>query len=422
MRGLTIMPPRLGFPLLLSTILSIATVDFHFLAKPSSIPMLPFIPAYIAANSGYFLVRYLQRCVALKRAGLAGGDTWPTVPLFPGKIERVCYPVFAFAGFWAPIMYNGSILPKKSVTNMQWPEDGMNLALVTAYYLGLAVSLIVSIQLRRVRKAEDKVLCEVAHEMHCRRCSVAQAALGEPQDLLFTNIHHRVADTLAMSMILSLTLCCTIFMLAPAKPDILWALIAAAAVTAGHRLFFLVRAKFAGPVDWPSARLFRSTATRMSFHLGNFLAVELPLFLAIYVLSDDRLAWSTGALARVVLIAELLALAINFVALIFGLMMSRAETRAICMREGHRWKCARYCSFVQDLETSAADRSDEGEKGVIDDFNAVRRFLSRHRALTLKGMPGLLGPLNLSRPGQDWSNSCSPEYGAASCVSIQTVH
>lgn len=86
MSGLTTRLPHLGFPLLLSTVMSTTVVILHFTTQPISPGS--FIPALVAVNSAYYLVRYFKRLADINRDALAGGDAWPATPLFPAETEH----------------------------------------------------------------------------------------------------------------------------------------------------------------------------------------------------------------------------------------------------------------------------------------------------------------------------------------------
>lgn len=379
-------PRGLVLSLLLSAVAYTAIVILRFTSEPIFGTLLS---TCFAANSAYYLARYVQRRIVLKRDILAGGDAWPTAPLFPGKDEGqfvmsagfVLWCAVMFSGSLLPsksfglhitFTFNGSIVPDKTVAEIQPLENIASRALVAAYILALAVNIVVFIQARRIRKAEDNIICAVAHRMRCERCTGKQAELDQPQGPLFSDLHLRTIGTLRMSMVLSLVLCAALLALAPAEIDMLWILFAAAALTAVHRLFFLIHTKLARPVNWPSTRLFPGKFTRKVFNVGNIIAFQLSVIIVLYMFSDPRLAWSAGAAARSVLIAQLMVLAANFVTLVYNILLEGAEAQVVCKHEGHQWKCMRSCSVSQDAEASATGTD---QKALVEEIKEVRRSM-----------------------------------------------
>jgi hypothetical protein len=361
MRGLATDPPGLGSPLLLLVISAMATLVLHLMSE-SIHPGLVVLPC-VALNSSYYLVRYFQRRGIIQRDAVAGGDAWPVAQLFPGKAEHTYYPSAAFLGLAYSVLFSDNILPSKNISDMRWPEDGVSIALVVAYFLGLAANAVVLIQARHVCKVEDNVTCATGHEMRCERCTVEQAALDKPQDPPPT--YPRVLDALSKSLTVSAIQCGTLLAVTPSSPGVLWALVAAAGLTIAHRLVFILCAM--RPVDWPMTRVFPSKSRYMAFHIGNVVIFCLSIFAAMFAVRDERLAWTAGALARMVLVAQLVPIASNAYVFIQSMEAARAEARAACLREGHRWKCMRWCSVAQDAEMGAA-----GEKTVTETFTEVR--------------------------------------------------
>lgn len=93
-------------------------------------------------NSVYYFARYFERLAALKRDALTGADAWPAALLFPGHIENPNHIPFAFFGPMFSFIFSGYILPT-SIASLRWPEDGANIALTGAYFLGLVTGVVV---------------------------------------------------------------------------------------------------------------------------------------------------------------------------------------------------------------------------------------------------------------------------------------
>jgi hypothetical protein len=167
-RGLTSTPPRLGVPLLLSTALWTTVIILHFfvVGAPAYSYASMIWQAFVATGSAYYLLRYFQRHAAINCAVLAGGDAWPVVPLFPGRVKHSFAEATGYGLFYMSISHSYIIL-KKRILSMWWPEGSASIVLVGAYILGLVASAVVYMQAQYVRKAEGNVLCAEAHEMQC---------------------------------------------------------------------------------------------------------------------------------------------------------------------------------------------------------------------------------------------------------------
>lgn len=247
------------------------------------------------------------------------------------------------------------ILPKKCITSLRWPEDSVSIALTGAYLLGLAAGAVVLLQARRVTEPEDQVMCAVAHKMRCKRCHFDETPVNQRRAPLPTHLHLQALDTLPASIILSLALCSPLRVLSPTAIGVIRMLMAGGALTVAHRLFFLAHTKYrsARRLNWPTSILFSGRVIRKIFRVGNVAACVISLYTVVHLFADERLAWHTSLAARAAITIALMAVAANVVVLVRSIQMAAVKAQAVCMREGHRWKCVRWCSTAEDTEAIA---------------------------------------------------------------------
>jgi hypothetical protein len=81
----------------------------HMIVNPT-VSSLPIYSVLVTACSIYYLVRYTQRCVVIRREVLAGRDGWPTVQLFPGKLEHVTHPTLALLSLILSLGFSRDVL------------------------------------------------------------------------------------------------------------------------------------------------------------------------------------------------------------------------------------------------------------------------------------------------------------------------
>jgi hypothetical protein len=371
MRGLSTRPPRLALPLLLSAVLSTATVALHLISEPNS-SSPPILPAFFATYSVYYLIRYLQRCVVIKHESLAGGDAWPVTQLFPGKHEHVAHPLVALLAIVEPLAFAQDLLPQKSVAEMRWPADGPAMALMVVYVLGLVANGVVLLQACRVILLEDNVRCAEAHDNYCTKCQVKERELATQATL---PTHPAVHPNYILGPIVILTntlLHAMQINLKSYDPRIRAVLSVLPALALLHSSYFFLRIRRAArekAAAWPSTPIVRGRRwQRVLYLMGH------NIFLGVYATGIGFALANEDARHALALMACLVGLAgLHYVAFITGLNMDRTEMRARCAHEGHAWKCMRWCSLQQDQEAGTparpADEDVESGQASLDAFS-----------------------------------------------------
>jgi hypothetical protein len=349
MRGLSTGPPRLALPLLLLAILSTVTAVLHVVVEPTfeSLDSLPFIPAMTAVYSGDYLVRYLRRRAEVKREMLAGGDAWPVAQLFPGPREHPLHPQLALLSLLYNIL-SFQDMPK-DVVNMRWLTNISTIALIASYVMGLVANGVVLIQARHVVRAEDNVRCAEAHAMQCSRCSAlpgqlvtlpTQPTLHPTQPALHPT--HVLIPTIALTAALLYTMQAPLNAYGP-RVFTAWAALPAFALL--YHIYLLLRIQTAArrqAAAWPAVSIVPVKV--MVYLAGHIVLCWIYLVGAIVVL---KLAAGEVREAPMPVLCLGALVLVHFAGAAAGLQMAKVQVRARCEREGHAWKCTRWCSVPQ---------------------------------------------------------------------------
>jgi hypothetical protein len=347
MRGLSTGPPRLALPLLLLAILSSVTAVLRVVVEPTfeSLDSLPFIPAMTAVYSGYYLVRYLRRRAEIKCEILAGGDAWPVAQLFPGPREHPVHPQLALLSLICNI-FSFQDMPK-TVVNMRWPTDIFTIALIASYVIGLVANGVVLIQARHVVRAEDNVRCAEAHAMQCSRCSALPGQVITLPTRPALHPTHVLIPTIALTAALLYT------MQAPLNaygPRVFTACAALPAFALLYHIYLLLRIQTAArrqAATWPAVPII--PGKMMVYLAGHIVLCEFYLVGAMVVL---KLAYGEVREAPMPALCLGALVLVHFAGAAAGLQMAQVQVRARCEREGHAWKCTRWCSVPQNQEAS----------------------------------------------------------------------
>jgi hypothetical protein len=358
MRGLSTEPPRLALPLLLLAILSTVTTVLHVVIEPT-FESLPFIPATTAVYSGYYLVRYLRRRAEVKREMLAGGDAWPVAQLFPGPSEHPLYPRLALIS----LIYNILSLHDmpKDVVNMRRPTDISTIALIASYVMGLVANGVVLIQARHVVRAEDNVRCAEAHAMQCSRCSALPGQLITLPTQPALHPTHVLIPAIALTAALLYTMQAPLTTYGP-RVFTAWAALPAFALL--YQIYLLLRIQTTARRQAATGPAVPIVPGKMMVYLAGHIV--LCEFYLVGVMVVFKLAYGEVREAPMPALCLGALVLVHFAGAAAGLQMAKLQVRARCEREGHAWKCTRWCSVPQDQQAGAqvafADGKMESEK------------------------------------------------------------
>jgi hypothetical protein len=340
MRGLSTEPPRLALPLLLLAIFSTATVVLHVVVQPT-FESPPFTTAMTAVYSGYYFVRYLRRRAEVEREMLAGGDAWPVARLFPGPSEHPVHPQLALLSLICNI-FSLQDMPK-TVVNMRWPTDIFTIALIASYVIGLVANGVVLIQARHVVRAEDNVRCAEAHAMQCSRCSALPGQVITLPTRPALHPTHVLIPTIALTAALLYTMQAPLTAYGP-RVFTAWAALPAFALL--YQIYLLLRIQTTArrqAATWPAVPI---VPEKMMVYLaGHIVLCEFYLVGAMVVFKS---AYEEVREAPMPALCLGVLVLVHFAGAAAGLQMAQVQVRAWCKREGHAWKCTRWCSVPQD--------------------------------------------------------------------------
>jgi hypothetical protein len=229
--------------------------------------------------------------------------------------------------------------------NLRSPEDTLSIALAAAYGLGLLARVIVLFQARRTSRAEDSVKCAEAHAMRCDKCLVEQGELDQPDQPL------RHTRTLGLIVVLTAVLLYKMHApLSTCGPRVFTVLAALPILALLHSTYFLFRIQSAARRQ--AANVFATSSVpgkqweRRAFVIGHFVFFVIYSFSVLFVITAER-----ALMTPIPLLCMLGLAAVHYVV---GFGEESAEARAQCERDGHRWKCTRWCIIAQTQDTEAS--------------------------------------------------------------------
>jgi hypothetical protein len=357
-------PPQLAPTLVLSGGLSVTTVYIAFVYhKLPDLWDMPYLAIPIA-NIAY-TTYYLNRLIQLRNRFAPTqyeSQKWPVLPMFPGNMEHDSLLTLAKGLCWTTWCYMSHFSSGERLSRLRWPKDVVDIVYRSIILVQGISTILVVIQARKLRRPEDRVLCEKkGHAWKCGRCQVLPQNETTKPTLPSPSYIARPDRT----MKLSLLLCSMIVGLLQfdgnrakmSEPSFIWLSIALPLLTfVHHAIFLLLHAKPSAKKansqgSWPCSPHFTGKWKPIIYISGLAAAWFCWLISAFSTEKSSSRFWTYHWIIRsfiaAVWVSEIILLLLGIVE---GNYMIVNERHAMCFQVGHAWKCSRICNAKLDTD------------------------------------------------------------------------
>jgi hypothetical protein len=358
--------------LVLSGGLSVATLYiafvYHKLPDLWDMPYLA-IPIANIAYTTYYLNRLIQLRDRFAPTQYES-QKWPVLPMFPGNMERCSLLTLAKGLCWATWVYMSHFSSGEPLYNLRWPKDDVDIVYRSTILVQGISTILVMIQARKLRRPEDRVICEKkGHAWKCGRCEALQQ--HETAKPAFRSPFYIARPDRTMK--LSMLLCSMIVGLSQyggqrakmLEPGFIWLSIALPLLTFVHHTIFLLlhvkpsvkEANSKG--SWPFSPCFTGNWKPM-IYISGFGTAWLGWFVSVFFTMDSSSRfwtyhWIIRSFIFAVWISEIILLLLGVVE---GIYMTVAERHAMCFQVGHAWKCSRICNAKLDTDDRVTSKNE----------------------------------------------------------------